>query len=382
MRATLTTTLPIDRLAVFAEMAWLERRPELGALCRGARDAGGCLDATVVEAALPGLGDAGRENLVRWCRMLGLVDGGGALTALGHETAETDRAPVPEQGVYGLWVTAHPIVGRPILEAERLPVDRSARFESVEPLRRAPDLGTLHRSVLDPEQAFVLRDLPCNHGQPGRLVEPGVSRSELTWTIDFESDADGWRMAGILDVGAGPETFQTEPRSAGIDSTELLADWARGPLRAHGSWDPQRGLLQVAFASVDREEARTFRRSLTLERVEIDEAGAWSDVELDGVPIGPATDEEALAWGVALLVERVCREPAPRTRAQTRDLLGELTSDTPLGDGPVAVPAHEALLDRVAAEDPTGRAFWSLAAPVDLAPSRVPPPQLRELAVR
>jgi hypothetical protein len=40
MKTTLTSDIPVKHIAVFAEMAWMERRPELGQLCRSAKSNG------------------------------------------------------------------------------------------------------------------------------------------------------------------------------------------------------------------------------------------------------------------------------------------------------------------------------------------------------
>ena len=53
MRCVLTTEIPVSRVAVFAEMAWMERRPELGLLCRTAREHGNRITTAVVQSALP-----------------------------------------------------------------------------------------------------------------------------------------------------------------------------------------------------------------------------------------------------------------------------------------------------------------------------------------
>jgi hypothetical protein len=72
MRCVLTAEILVSRVAVFAEMAWMERRPELGLLCRVARENGNRVTTAIVQSALPGLPDAGATNVLAWCRMLGL----------------------------------------------------------------------------------------------------------------------------------------------------------------------------------------------------------------------------------------------------------------------------------------------------------------------
>lgn len=335
----------------------------------------------MTDAVLPGLTDAGRDNLASFVRMLGLVDGGGALTALGHDVADTDEAPVPEQGVYALYVASHPLLGDRILDARRLGSGRGPRFDDIGPLERSPDRGVLFRSVLDPTQRFVLRDLPTNHGQPGRLVERAGGTCTVRWTLDFAAGADAWRLQGALPDGSGLRALQHEPESHAVDLDELLADWAAGPLRAEGLWDHDAGVLSVPFDDVTGEERASFRRALVLERVEV-EGHAWSDVQLEDVPLGPRSQDDALAWGTALLVDRLTEDPRPRTRDGLQALLGTLVDETPLACWPARVPAHDVCLAEVEAADPSREAWWALAAPVDLAPRPVAAAALDALGVR
>lgn len=112
MRCVLTTETPESRVAVAAEIAWMERRPELDLLCRTAREHDNRMTTAVVQSAVPGLPDSGANNVIAWCNMLGPCDGRGGLTALAEDVADADEAPVPEQGVNSLWLTQPPVLGR------------------------------------------------------------------------------------------------------------------------------------------------------------------------------------------------------------------------------------------------------------------------------
>ncbi len=69
MRAVLSTEIRVERVAVFAEMAFIERRPELGLVARAAQ-ASGHLTPVAVQSALPGLTDRARatwsSGVERW----------------------------------------------------------------------------------------------------------------------------------------------------------------------------------------------------------------------------------------------------------------------------------------------------------------------------
>ena len=65
MKIDLEVEIPVERFAVLAELAFLERRPELGILCRAARAAGGRITEERVAEILPGLGKGGVRHRQR-----------------------------------------------------------------------------------------------------------------------------------------------------------------------------------------------------------------------------------------------------------------------------------------------------------------------------
>lgn len=370
MRCVLTTDIPVSRVAVFAEMAWLERRPELGLLCRAAREHGNRITPAVVQSALPGLPDAGANNVIAWCKMLGLCDGRGGLTALGEDVADADVAPVPEQGVYGLWLVQHPVLGRRVLAAERLAANRDQRFESVEPLAVDPDRGKVFRSVLDGKERFMVRDLPTNHGQPGAVVGDTRATCRLRWTLDFDQARDQWQLDGMIEAPQGNgkhamRPMQHEPESDGLDLWSLASTWATGPLSSFGRWQAGERRLAVAFDGLSDGEVETFRKTLALRRVEIPGKGVYDNVTLEEVPVGPASAQDAQRWAMARFDRHLSAKPGYRCRADVREQFAQLTEDTPLEAFAPTLPSHDDLLSQ-ASRDP--ERFWSLAAPVDLSP--------------
>lgn len=370
MRCVLTTEIPVSRVAVFAEMAWMERLPELGLLCRAAREHGNRITTAVVQSALPGLPDAGANNVIAWCKMLGLCDPRGALTALAEDVADADEAPVPEQGVYGLWLAQHPVLGRRVLAVERLASNRDQRFESVEPLAVDLDRGKVFRSVLDGKERFMVRDLPTNHGQPGALIRDTDATCRLRWTLDFDQARNQWQLDGLIEAPQGNgkhvlRPMQHEPESDGLDLWNLASTWATGPLSAFGRWHAGERRLAVAFDRLTEGELDTFRKTLVLRRVEIPGKGDYENVTLEDVPVKPATEKDAQRWAMARFDRHLSAKPGYRSRAEVREQFAQLTEDTPLETFAPTLPSHDDLLTQ-AIKDP--ERFWSLAAPVDLSP--------------
>jgi hypothetical protein len=370
MRVVFSSNIPVTRVAVFAEMAWMECRPELGLLCRAARDNGHRITVATVQSALPGLPDAGAKNVIRWCEKLGLCDRGGGLTALGEDVAERDEAPVPEQGVYDLWLAQHPLIGRRVLAVERLASNRDARFESIERLVFQPDCDKVFSSVLDSKERFLVRDLPAHQGEPGGLVRDTRATCRLRWTLDFDQAHDQWQLDGTLEEPRGNgkhgmRSMQHEPESDGLDLWKLVSSWATGPLSAFGRWNADERRLALPFQALQGPEIDSFHKTLALRRVEIPGKGAYDNVSLEDVAVGPAGAEDAQQWALSRLDRYLAGRPAFRSRTEMRELFAELTEGTPLEPFSPTLPPHDELLVRFR-KDPDR--FWSMAAPVDLAP--------------
>ncbi|MGP3927933.1 hypothetical protein [Streptomyces sp. 8N616] len=382
MRTELTDEVPVSRFAAFAEMASLEQRPELGAICRAARTSGGRIAPSVVQQALPGLTDAGAANVVRWCCDLALCDRSGSLTGLGEVVADTDRAPVPEQGVYEMWVAGHPLLGSRLLHVERLTSSRDGRFPDTDAIPVEPDRNTAHPSVVDPQRRFVLRSFPSNHGRHGALRRESRAYCRVTWVLDWTHGPHGAsevRLDGAIDTASGHRPIRHEPERMEIDLWRLADTWALGPLRAHGRWSAEDRRLAVPVARLSVPEQEAFAMTLDLGGVEVTGYGHWSSgAVLSDVPIGPATADDAQAWAMARLDRRLEGSGLRHTRVQVRGLFASVTEDTPLAaPGPI-LPDHDALLARY---ELAPEVFWRLAAPVDLAPTPVSQEELGPMSI-
>lgn len=381
MRVVLSTDLPVFRVAVFAEMAWMERRPELGLLCRAARDTGNRISPAAVQAALPGLSDAGASNVLNWCRMLDLCDRNGGLTALGEDVAESNEAPVPEQGVYGMWLTKHPVIGNRVLSVERLASQRDPRFNDIQLLNDEPDRGKVFQSVLDPKERFVVRDLPSNHGKTGCVLGTTKAQCRFRWTLDFDAEQDQWQLDGKVEAPQGNgkyamKAIRHEAETDGLDLWRLAETWASGPLARIGRWDPAARRLTVAFDGLTEAEVESFQKSIPVQRVEIPGKGVYEKATIEDVPIGPRSREEGQRWALDRLSRLLRGNPKYRTRADLFSAFVDVVDDTPLEQTRPLLPSHRAFesSDQLRASP---EQYWALVAPVDLAPQPVADEELR-----
>lgn len=384
MKAMLSCVIPIQRVAVFAELAFMQRRPELGLLCTTARARGRRITAETVHAALPGLSDAGARNIIAWCTMLGCCDQQGGLSRLGDDVADTNEAPVPEQGVYGFWLAEHPLLGRRILAVERLASRHDPRFNMLEPLPMQPERGKVFQSVLDAKERFVLRDLPANNEQPRCVPLVTNATCTLHWTIDFEARRDHWMLQGVLDDVLGKNTLRGikhEPESDGLDVWQVAARWGESYLRDVGQWNPGDRQLAVVSDGLVETEIQGFRKTLQLARAEVPGKGIYENVKIEDIPLAPYSNKDAQQWAMARWQREMPKDTQPpkyRSRADVRARFAALTEGTPLARLSPTLPAHEDLLRNVEANKSS---FWSLAAPVDLALNKVSPDELGPLRI-
>lgn len=366
MRCELTVDLPVHRLLVFAELAWFEKRPELGHLCRGASK--GRLEPATIEQALRGVSPAGVKNLLSYCHYLGLCGADGSLTDLGREVAQTDQAPVPEQGVFCFWAAAHPLLGGVrILHVERIAPEQKSTPSESEPLPLSLPIRRSFTSVIDPAQRFVLNKLPSNSGEL-RCVRESDAACRLSWHIDFAAGSNRWQLTGTFPLDIG-KPLQHRPESAVLDLQALQDDWGARHLAEHGRW--QRGQLQVRWSSVAQDVTAqdSFLRDYRLKRVAVPGLGEYCDVVLHDVPLAPAASADASEWAWARLSRRLRSQPGYQTRQALIERFREVVADTPLAARQPVLPAHTDLLR---ATDPEPRLLFQLAAAVDLAPARPP----------
>jgi hypothetical protein len=368
MRTTLRAKVEVQEVVILAEMAVLERHPELQLLCAMAAKQG-TLTPQGILATLPGLSPAASHTLHRHCQYLALCDVEGRLTQAGQRCAETGDVPIPELGIYRLWVARHPCCGELLLHFRRERTDKKDQdFASLQPVPdwlRA-DKQRSWTSVLDSELRFSLRELPAAPREGVRCRLSQAAACELTWEMDFDSGRNGWALTGTLKWQEAEQLqsarFSTQPAPVpGVDLRETFATWER-------RWDARRGRVAIAYDGAEQgASGQPFLRNLSYSRVGVPNRGEYSQVEVLDVPVGPSSAAEAQRWVEALLCARLGEERGyiPAERVQER--FKQTVQGSPLEEHRVQPPEREALMRQLQAAG-RHRAAWLLAAPLDLCP--------------
>lgn len=295
--------------------------------------------------------------------------------------AESDEAPVPEQGVYDCWMVSHPLIGDRLLAAGRLAPDRDQRFDLGRPLKRRPALGVAFTSVRDLKERFVLRSFPKNHNTVGAHYQKTSATCRVEWTIDFHHEEDHWQLDGHIEAQRGGRVqLQHKAESVDIPVWAVAEAWGRGPLAAHGRWCSDERQLAVSVSTLSPEEQESFRRSLDLTNVQVAGNGQFQDARLEDVPVCPDSDASAQEWALLRFGRALQEQRRYRSRSEVRRLFFDLTEGTPLETHAPELPSHQ---DLVAASQASKdlEIFWSLVAPVDLAPFPVSDDSLASVRV-
>ena len=365
MKARLETDVEIREVAVFAELAVWEKRPDLRILCATARDQG-ALDEKAIDTVLPGLSARARKNLCRYLSYLRLVGRDGALTGLGRHCASSGEAPAWEQGVYRLLVAFHPLFDSYVLDFIRAPGDGFDRdFDRREPLpsglRPKPD--RVFASVFDRSRQFSVAGFPAEKGQNPVCRIGETITGKLRWDIDLADGGNEWTIEGRVSEGwrKGGGKFRSVSESVESEElTDLFADW-------EPRWNKKVRRVAMKYdGKVTGDGRGPFLRSWPYGQKEVGDFGSFDKVVVRDIPVGPATKDDARVWATAILVARSEAGDGYMTPDDWRSEWAAAIEDTPLakwaGDAP-----DPAGLSEVNGQPLAARTRWLLAAGADLA---------------
>ena len=363
MKASLKTEVEIQDIAVFAELAVWEKRPDLQLVCNTAQDRG-TLNADAIDVVLPGLSPRARENLLRHLRYIGLVDRNGALTTPGRRCASSGEAPAWEQGVYRLLVASHPLFDSHVLDFRRAPGDwRDRDFDNFEhlPAGLSAKYNRVFTSIFDKSQRFTVSKFPVARGQNPVCRIEGTTKGKLQWDIDLASGDNEWTIEGQVSGDRNRRgKFQSAPESVESDElADIFADW-------EPQWDVQMGRLAMAYdGKIGQGGRESFLRSREYKNKQVRKFGSFDEAVVRDVPVGPATRGDARTWAKAILVAQVEAEDKYIVPDTYQSDWSNIVDGTPLeewaGDAPDPVALSEVNGRRLAA-----RTKWLLAAGTDL----------------
>ena len=365
MKATLEAEVEVREVAVFAELAVWEKRPDLQTLCVAARDRRS-LDEEVIATVLPGLSLRARENLLRHLSYVGLTGRGGAPTALGRRCATTGAAPAWEQGGYRLLVAFHPLFESWVLDFRRDSGNaRDRDFDNLDPLPSgfSPKRDRVFTSAFDGSKRFSIAAFPAERGQSPVYRSHSKGPGKLRWEIDLASGTNAWTIEGQARDWdrRGKGKFQSPPESTESDELHgLVADW-------ESQWEQaQEGRLAMAYdGKAGRDGRESFLRSRRHDHVEVRRFGKFDKVTVEDVPVGPATKKDARIWATAILVARSETDGAYMTPDHWRTGWSTAIKGTPLAEWAGEAP-DQTTLSEVNGRPLSARTRWLLAVGTDL----------------
>lgn len=361
MKAKLKAPVRVWDIAIFAEIAIWESRPDLQALCAFARDRGG-LDDDAIGSILPGLTARGRQNLRRHLTYIQLSDHRGSLTAFGERCASTGEAPAWEQGVYDLLVAVHPLFGSHLLDFKRSPTDAFDReYDDLKPLPPwlSPSLDRVFTSAFDSGRRFSVAAFPSPRGQDPTCRGWELPPGSLIWDLDLASGANQWTVEGTTGAD-NSAAFQSPPESVNPQElTGLYADWE--PL-----WDRRLGRVLMPYdGEVGAGGRESFLRSWEYDDVSMGRFGDFNGVLVEDVPVGPATTADARIWATAIALARAEAGAGYVEPAKWRACWAAAVDGTPLSDQAGDLPAQADLMT-VNGQRIAPRTRWLLSAAADL----------------
>lgn len=362
MKASLEAEVEIREIAVFAELAVWEKRPDLQVLCVTAQDQG-TLNEKAIDTVLPGLSPRARQNLLRHLGDIQLVDRDGVLTALGRRCASSGEAPAWEQGVYRLLVASHPLFDSYVLDFGRTPGDwRDHDFNNREPLPSwfSPKRDRVFTSIFQSKR-FNIAKFPAKQGQNPVCRIEEMTTGKLQWDIDLVSGKNKWMIEGQVSGDWGRRgKFQSSPES--VEPNELVdifADW-------EPQWDKEMGRLAMAYDGKGGQDGReSFLRSRSYEHKQVRKFGSFDKVAVRDVPVGPATKDDARTWATAILVAQAEAKDIYMVPDTYQSEWSNIIEGTPLAEWAGDAPDPVALA-KVNGQPLAARTRWLLAAGTDL----------------
>ena len=363
MKTELSAPVKLWCISAFAEVAVVQRRPELQHLCRAAEEDG--LTHEALRGAVPGLTDVGHRRLHEHCRDLKLVDASGRLTEAGRECARSGDVAIPEQGVYSFCVAEHTAFGRRVLHMQReTPDPRDFDTADIVPVTDLVPTGDgVWKGLGTNADRFAVRRLLGARKEPPKgRIEAAAGRASLRWVLDLVSGDNERVLEGSLKLGATETPFRVAlPSLPTPDVQGLIGRW-------DPAWDGVRGLRAMTFDGHAKAGFDGFLRNLEFSSVVVPGEGTFQRVTVAQVPVGPVDGPAAQSWAEVLHRDRLIGAPGYVTEDVVDAEFEAVVKATPLAPLAPTPPPLDELLDALAAAGTkeSRAAWWRVAAPADL----------------
>ena len=260
------------------------------------------------------------KRLLFICKESGLLNdnkGEYSLTDDGMKSAESGRVFVPENGTWTIWASPDTLLTNPILRIE--PWEESNAFTEVFGERtngngknRKQDRNQHQRSFKElPDWILRLKSKaftpPVGNGEIIKIedfgktnkAEPIQPESDLQLELIIEPDNSFLSIKGTLDG----RDIKSELDLPTLDYDDvwlgLLDD-----VDLSAVWDTSMRARRVKFPN-DNLERSTFEQTINFSNPQIDSYDGFDPTIVEGVPILPSDEVEALMWAKWHLIKRI-----------------------------------------------------------------------------
>ena len=372
LKITLQRAVSLEAVEVLAFVGISEARPEMRALLLLAKETGGTVTPSdVVSQLLPGRPIVLGKRILARAKELGLLDASGTLTSRGELALERGEVFIPEQGRFRLVGSEDPLLQTDILGcrreeewgAQKVLAERKKQREAGG--SRAPEKG---RALPNWLRGASGSPHPLAWKSPGggsvveiRSIEPQCVHAQLgkeerlivTWTLPQQ----------------GRQTVQLNSRVNAVQKPPSL-EWEEAFHAILGirvsDWDSRQQSLAVTFAELPETDRLRFSMTLQAGEPTIPGFGRFDATQIEGVPVHPRSKEDAMAWALWLLEQRIDRYMnQARYLALCKDVEGLFPGYHLRLPHPGKLAAQ--IRSRTASgEVPLPASYWYLQTPVDL----------------
>jgi hypothetical protein len=384
---TLTRQVKVEAFVALAEIGVPSQREEILAVLKLAAEHGGYVKAEDVNTTLlgrPGESPHG-QRILMLIESYGLLERTGTrendayrITIAGTENLQKGQIMIPEEGSYILFATTDPLFKEAILRIERNPFveknesqtyfgrknDSSSREQTNESMARPSYLDKYVRGYVFNQAANSNAPLQVN-SISDRLA---LSSRRLIVTVDLELELDVDTAMKVGAVASGSSVKEVYAQTNFNRRYTQVLETVTADVGRLEVLDGEPTLL-VSWNSMNASEAERFRKEVKVENPTLWEFGTFESVNLT-LPILPATEQDAVAWGNYLLRNSIRTYVDESAYLSARyDVAGRFAKKYDQSSLSNRLMKFEEMVRQVTEEKKAGDTsalYWYLIAPQDL----------------